>query len=171
MKHALIFLLAAWVGLLAGCEQTVSSLEPGRTTLPQLLEQMGQPSMVWSEGDGGLQMEFSRLDEQRSNFMARVSPQGTLVSLQQVLTPANVQTLQGGMTQDQVRRHLGRPAQIDKTPAGDVWYWPLAGEGGDDWQVEVHFGAGGTLVDVQSRLPRPGHSTGKSNQTGQEQRS
>lgn len=140
--------------LLAACVGGApSGLEPGKTTLPQLLEQLGQPSMVWSEGDGSLQIEFARVAQGGSNFMARVDPNGVLLSLQQALTDARVASLQPGMSREQVRRYLGQPARIEFEGAEEVWHWPLDSRRPAVWQIDVHFGAGGNLDRViRSRI-------------------
>lgn len=146
--------------VLSACHDEAGDVTPGQTTLPQLLTRMGQPSMVWSDSDGSLQLEFSHVLDGGGNYMARVSAGGTVISLQQVLTDSVANTLQAGMSQDQVRRRLGRPASVESGMDGDVWHWPLGADGRPVmWQVDAHFGARGLLLDVQrqrrSVLPHP----------------
>lgn len=153
-KSTLLLLLAS---LLAACIGS-SSVEPGKTTLPQLLEQLGQPSMVWSERDGSLQMEFARVTQGGGNFMARLAPSGVLLSLQQVLTEASVDALRQGMSRDEVRRQMGRPARTEHVAGGEVWHWPLDVRRPANWQIDAHFGAEGILQEVRRsriRLERP----------------
>ena len=135
--------------------------------MPQVLKQMGEPSMVWSEGDGSLQMEFAHVPEGGGNFMARMAPDGILMSLQQVLTEANVEALHPGMSRDQVRRRLGRPAWVEGVEAGELWHWPLDQHRPAEWQVDARFGAVGTLLEVRrSRIPY-GQTLGGAATTGQ----
>lgn len=139
--------------LLGGCIGTPSGLEPGKATLPQLVDQLGQPSMVWSEGDGSLLVEFARVTQGGGNFMARVAPNGVLLSLQQVLTDERVATLHPGMSREEVRRHLGMAAKIENREPGEVWHWPMDQNVPPGWQIDAHFGAEGKLEEVsRSRI-------------------
>lgn len=140
----LIFVLCC-----AGCTSTQAPLEPGKTRLSQLVRHLGQPTMVWSEGDGTLLVEFARAGQGGGNLMARVSPDGVMQSLQDVLTDARVASMLPGMSRDQVRRHLGQPAQIENLSAGEVWHWPLDSRRPAQWQIEAHFGAMGILESVE----------------------
>jgi hypothetical protein len=152
----LMVCLAVFVScLLWVCGHEYGMLTAGKTTLAELLEKMGQPSMVWSDGDGALQMEFSQRGGSQHNFMARVSPRGILVSLQEVLTVENVDALQTGMTQEQVRRHLGQPERVEKSEQGDVWHWRMGASRTGEWQIDAHFGARGILKEVQRTHTAP----------------
>jgi hypothetical protein len=130
------------------CLNTAASFEPGKTTLMELVRSLGQPSMVWSEGDGTLLVEFARIGSGGGNFMARVAPNGVMQSMQEVLTEARVAALQPGMTRDAVRRHLGQPARIDNQGKDEIWHWPLDSHRPAQWQVDAHFGARGSLERV-----------------------
>lgn len=164
MRFGLLILCCA-LCVLSACHDEAGGVTPGQTTLPQLLSRMGQPSMVWSDGDGSLQLEFSHVLDSGGNYMALVSANGTVISVQQVLTDSVVDSLQAGMSQDQVRRRLGRPASVESSTEGDVWHWPLAADGRPVvWQVDAHFGARGMLLEVQRKrvpvLPHPDRLAG-----------
>lgn len=161
-NHFLTCLLVTICLLMGGCGRHSHELTVGKSTLPQLLDEMGQPSMVWSEGDGSLQMEFSRIQEGDGNYMARVSPTGILISLEQVLTTSSAEALQAGMSRDQVRRQMGRPERIDRTGADEVWHWPLEVKRPAEWQVDAHFGAKGTLTGIRRTKRQLGQSAGQS---------
>lgn len=160
MRSIPLTVICAALCVLTACQKETGGLKPGQTTLPQLLSRMGQPTMVWSDSDGTLQLEFSHVLEGGGNYMAQVSAGGVLVSLQQVLTDSVADGLQAGMSQDQVRRRLGRPASMESGAEGDVWHWPLGADGRPVvWQIDAHFGARGILLEVQRRhrsvLPHP----------------
>ncbi|GAB2878194.1 hypothetical protein GCM10027046_02730 [Uliginosibacterium flavum] len=158
------------VCVLSACGPASHGLEPGKATMPQLLDQMGEPSMVWSEGDGSLQLEFARIPKGGGNFMARVAPNGILMSLQQVLTEANVEALQPGMSRDQVRRALGRPGWIEGRESGELWHWPLDQNRPEVWQVDAQFSVAGTLLEVRRSRILYGQTLGGAAATGQQKR-
>lgn len=164
------FLALLPVCLLVACVGR-SSLEPGKTTLPQLLEQLGQPTMVWSEGDGSLQMEFARVAQGGGNFMAHVAPNGVLMSLQQVLTEASVEALQQGMSRDEVRRRMGLPARTERVGGQEIWHWPLDTRRPANWQIDAHFGAEGVLSEVRRSRIRLERTPGDARLAGQPERS
>ena len=153
---ALVLLMAA----LCACSMPAGGLAPGRTTLPQVIERMGEPSMAWSGQDGSLQLEFSRLPGGNGNFMAWIGRDGVLQRLDQVLTVENVGRLERGMSRDQVRRLLGRPARVDRPVTVEIWHWPLDAARPTQparWQVDAHFGADGVLVEVGRSRIDPGN--------------
>jgi len=160
MKHSCVVLLL--LGLLSACAPSTGELKPGKSALPQVLAQMGQPSMVWSGANGALLMEFARVPSSYENFMARIGPDGVLISLTQVLTEENAKTLKEGMNRDQVRQTLGRPARVEAATAdngGERWHWPLDSARPPAWQLDVQFGATGTVMDVsRSRMQPDTHS-------------
>ena len=152
-RPALLFLLPACLvaSLLTACSPAVDSLQPGVATLPQVVAQMGQPSMIWSDEHGNLMVEFSRLPGQQQNFMARFSQDGVLISLEQVLTEARIVNLREGMSREEVRRLIGRPGSIDQAdPAhGERWHWPLDSKKPADWQISVEFDARGEVSSIE----------------------
>ena len=56
--------------------------------------------------------EYNRQPAGQRNYMIAVGPDGRMNALRQVLTPANFAKVQPGMSQDDVRRLLGKPAKI-----------------------------------------------------------
>ncbi|MDP5238414.1 outer membrane protein assembly factor BamE [Uliginosibacterium sp. 31-16] len=160
MKRCCFVLLLS--GVLGACAPSSGVLEPGKSALPQVLAQMGQPSMVWAGDNGALLMEFARVPPGYENFMARIGPDGVLISLRQVLTEESVAALRGGMTRDQVRQLLGRPAYVDAAldaEGVETWHWPLDAVHPPVRQLDVQFGAGGTVLGVgRSRILLRRHS-------------
>lgn len=146
MRNLAGLLLVALV--CSACLNTAASFEPGKTTLMELVRHLGQPTMVWSEGDGTLLVEFARVSNGGRNFMARVAPNGVMQSMQEVLTEARVASLQTGMSRDAVRRTLGQPARIESQGADEIWHWPIDGRRPAQWQLDAHFGARGNLERV-----------------------
>ena len=137
--------------LLTACSPAGNSLQPGVATLPQVVEQMGKPSMIWSDEHGNLMVEFSRLPGQQQNFMARFSQDGVLISLELVLTESRVVNLREGMSREDVRRLIGRPGSIEQADLahGERWHWPLDSKKPADWQISVEFDMRGEVRSVE----------------------
>lgn len=141
--------------VLCACQPMSGGLVPGKTPLPQVIERMGEPSMVWSDADGSLQLEFARIPTENGNFMARIGPDRILLSVDQVLTRENAARLALGMSRDQVRRLLGRPARTEVLVlnANEVWHWPLDDVRPARWQLDVRFASDGTVLEIsRSRI-------------------
>lgn len=133
---------------LSACKSSSSDFEPGQTTLQEILNRMGQPSMAWTEPDGSLQIEFSHLANKQGNFMAWMRPDGRLLRFEQVLTEARVADLKPGLNRDQVRRQLGRPSVMEHLPQSDIWHWALPEQKTEAAQVDIYFNEQGLLEKI-----------------------
>lgn len=152
-KLPALLLVASVLSACAGSSST--AIEPGKTTMPQLLARLGQPTMMWSEGNGMLQLEFARAPKGGINYMARVASSGVLLSLQIVQPESELAHLEPGMSREQVRRQLGLPARIESLPEGEVWHWPLDQRRPATWQMDAHFGSNGLLSRIERSRVRP----------------
>ena len=102
----------AAVLLLAGCDaERIAKLEEGVATEADVRQQFGAPAAVFEEPDGSRTFDYPRQPEGAVNYLITIGPDGRMSALRQVLTPRNFERVQPGMTADQVRRLLGRPAQ------------------------------------------------------------
>ncbi|MEF7613661.1 outer membrane protein assembly factor BamE [Aquincola sp. MAHUQ-54] len=117
---------AAAVGVLVACDaKRIEKLEEGVATEADVRRQFGEPAAVFDESDGGRTFDYPRQPEGQVNYLITIGPDGKMSALRQVLTPRNFEKVQPGMTPDQVRRLLGRPAQ-QQTYAlkrETVWDW------------------------------------------------
>ena len=119
-------ILAALAGL-AGCDQRrIEKLEEGVASEADVRAQFGAPDHVWDEPGGARTLEYNRNPAGHQNYMITIGPDGTMVSLRQVLNPGNFARVQPGMGMDEVRRMLGKPAK--RTP------YALKGEEAWDWR-------------------------------------
>lgn len=111
---------------LAGCDKVaMDSLRPGVSSEGDVIAALGQPERIWQEADGGRTLEYNRQPYGIVNYMIRIAPSGTMTALNQVLSPEYFARIKPGMTQEQVRYILGKPAQETpyKLSRTVVWVW------------------------------------------------
>lgn len=117
--------LAALAGL-AGCDaRRIEKLEEGVSTEAEVRAQFGAPENVWEEAGGARTLEYNRSPAGHRNYMITIGPDGRMTALRQVLHPGNFAQVQPGMTMEQVRRMLGKPARKRPLPLKDqqAWDW------------------------------------------------
>jgi methionine aminopeptidase len=90
--------------------------------------------------------------------MLDFGPDGRLIAITQALTADNIAKVTPGMTQDDVRRLLGKPATVAQYALSHetVWSWHWA-EGGvsGDAMFNVHFSPDDVVIRT-SRSEAPG---------------
>ncbi len=112
--------------LAAGCDlQRINELKEGVATEADVRARFGQPEAIWEAAGGGHVLEYNRNPAGHTNYMITIAPDGRMVSLRQVLTPENFARIQPGMTMEQVRRMLGKPAKQMPFPLKreTAWDW------------------------------------------------
>lgn len=127
--RALMGFLAALLALLplAGCDQRrIEKLEEGVSTEADVRAQFGAPENVWDGPGGARTLEYNRNPAGHENYMITIGPDGKMSALRQVLNPNTFASVQPGLSMEQVRRMLGKPAK--KTP------YALKGEEAWDWR-------------------------------------
>ena len=131
-QAATAFAAAAGIGAvlwLAGCDQKrAEKLEEGVSTEVDVRRQFGEPAAVFDEPDGGRTFDYPRQPEGLTNYLITIGPDGRMSALRQVLKPADFGRIEPGMTQDDVRRRLGRPAKTQRyaLKRQEVWDWRWA---------------------------------------------
>lgn len=119
--------ILAALATLAGCDQRrIEKLEEGVSTEADVLAVFGPPEHVWAGPGGERTLEYNRNPSGHQNYMITIGPDGTMVALKQVLNAHTFARVQPGMTLEQVRRMLGKPAR--RTP------YALKGEEAWDWR-------------------------------------
>ena len=111
---------------LAGCDKVaMDSLKPGVSSEGDVIAALGQPERIWQEADGGRTLEYNRQPFGVVNYMVRIGPSGTMTALNQVLTQENFARIKPGMSRDEVRYILGKPADMTpyKLSRTEVWVW------------------------------------------------
>ncbi|MBB5445928.1 MULTISPECIES: outer membrane protein assembly factor BamE [unclassified Paraburkholderia] len=120
----------------------LKNMTPGVTTEAQILAQMGKPETTRSFTDGSKRFEYPRGPQGLNTYMVDIDRDGKLQAITQVLTADNFAKIRSGMTEDEVRRLLGKPGQVAVFPLKPetVWSWKWR-EGGvtEEGIFNVHF--------------------------------
>ena len=127
----------------------LKGLTPGVSTLDQVREQMGKPETERVFDDGSRRLEYPRGPQGLKTWMVDIGPNGRLVAITQVLTAENFAKIRIGMSEDEVRRLLGKPGQVAgyRLKKETVWSWKWL-EGGvtPEAYFNVHFGPDGRVT-------------------------
>jgi len=152
MKRLLLLLcgLLAAIGL-AGCDYFAArDLKPGVSTARDVRDRFGTPGMEWRNDDGSVTWEYSRQPAGTQCYMATIGADGVLRSLEQVLNETGFARIQRGMTGNDVRRILGKPAtrQYFELSRETVWSWRIEAPppSSDPTFFTVHFNTDGRVV-------------------------
>ena len=151
MTRLLVFLCIFFAAaLLPGCDYfALQELQPGVSTALDVRDRFGPPGMVWRNDDGSVTWEYSRQPEGTKCYMITIGPDDVLRKIDQVLDEEGFARVRRGMTGDEVRRVLGKPASSK--------YLQLSRETVWDWRIEapasaserlfftVHFNADGRV--------------------------
>jgi len=134
---------------LPACDNVLlNGLKPGISTAYEVRDRMGAPAMEWQEADGSVTWEYPRTPEGVVNYMLVIGPDNVLREIRQVLTEDNFAKVRPGMSREEVRRLLGKPAHevYFELKREVVWDWKTKIESGMDWYFNVHFDVGGRVV-------------------------
>jgi outer membrane protein assembly factor BamE (lipoprotein component of BamABCDE complex) len=138
----------------------LKGLTPGVTTETQIRDQMGKPETERTFEDGAKRLEYPRGPQGLTTYMVDIDPNGKLKSVTQVLTAQNFAKIRAGMTQDQVRRLLGKPGEVAVFPLKPetVWSWKWE-EGGPTGEAyfNVHFDRSGVVYTTSRSDLMRGH--------------
>lgn len=156
MKRLLTLLCAA-IGALGihACDYVaMKELKPGASTGYDVRNKLGTPTFEWRNEDGSLTWEFARTPMGKENYMAEIGPDNLLRELRQVITEENFGRVRKGMSRDEIRHLLGKPASITPVPLKrqEAWEWRFANPFNADMRFNVYFDqATGTVVRSETR--------------------
>lgn len=141
--------LALGVALgLTGCDpQRIQELEEDVSTEADVRDRFGVPENVWKESNGSQTFEYNRQPAGHTNYMITIGPSGKMTALRQVLAPHNFEKVLPGMSREQVRRMLGKPAkQASYTLKQETeWDWNWIDPPGQEKIFTVVFGPDGLV--------------------------
>jgi hypothetical protein len=124
MRTRLITALLSSLLLLAACDRA-AKLEEGVSTEVEVRKEFGEPVTVTVLPDGSRIMEYPRQPEGWTNWLITIGPDGKMNSLRQLLNSDNFARVKPGLTQNEVRTLLGRPAKMVPYALKneEVWDW------------------------------------------------
>lgn len=144
----LVLLLVLAVMALAGCDpQRVAQLEEGVSTEVEVRKQFGDPVTITVQPDGSRVLDYPRQPEGWTNYVITIGADGKMSSLRQLLNEDNFARVQPGLTSQEVRTLLGRPARVQRYELKneEVWDWRFKQHGHDSKLFSVTFGADGKV--------------------------
>lgn len=103
-----------------------------------LLARMGQPDLQ-RPTDTGTRLEFPRGPFGKHTWFVYLDAQGRAIRSEQVLTEDNFNRVHPGMAQDELRRLLGRPGEVQglARSRGEVWSYRYENPFCNWFQVEL----------------------------------
>src|SRR5438094_533087 len=147
MRAGLELATAALSLLLGACSAPLfRHPPPPGAPLPAVVAGLGQPDAAYPEPDGGQVLEYRGQPMGQFQYMARMSPDGRLVSYEQVLTNANFARVKIGQTnKDDILRMFGRPAEVSRVYAHDYEVWSYRYKESGVWNslMSVNFDQNG----------------------------
>lgn len=148
MKTPLAIVLTAVLAGLAACTpDNVAKLEEGVSTEVEVRKQFGDPVTVTVLPDGTRILDYPRQPEGWGNYVIRIGADGRMTSLRQLLNDDNFARVQPGLTRQQVRDVLGRPAEQKRYDLKneEVWSWRYKPVN-DSRIFSVTFGPDGRVI-------------------------
>ena len=121
----------------------------GVTTEEEVRAKLGAPGMAWSEADGGKLLEYSGQPSGTFCHLILIGADGKVREIRQAFTEENFRRVVPGLTQDQVRRLLGRPEETLRfalKPDEEVWSWRIVDTTEKTEHFNAYFGRDGRLL-------------------------
>jgi hypothetical protein len=156
-----LLFVAIFSGWLAGCASVFGPPPAPGDSADVVKAKLGQPTGIYPNGADTM-LEYAMGPLGQYTWMARIGPDGRLLSYEQVLTNAKFGTIKVGRdTKDSVLRTIGRPSKQVRyySVDGDVWQYRY--KESDVWNsvMDVQFDRNGVVQALvngpdQEREPR-----------------
>jgi hypothetical protein len=133
---------------LSACAALFRQPPPVGAPLAEVTAKLGRPDAVYPEPDGGQILEYRGQPMGQFQHMAHISPDGRLVSYEQVLTSENFAKVKvDHWTKDDILRHYGRPAETSRVGYHDYEVWSYRYKEAGVWNsmMHVHFDQQGVV--------------------------
>ncbi|GMU48195.1 MAG: outer membrane protein assembly factor BamE [Burkholderiales bacterium] len=150
MRKTLYTLAVFLLLTVAGCGTLgVGSFAPGLTTEAEVRAKLGAPGMSWTEPDGGKLLEYSGQPSGTFCHMILIGPDGKVREIRNAFTDENFSRVVPGLTQDAVRRLLGKPEEVVRfhlKPDEEVWSWLTESTAEKDVFFNAYFSRDGRVL-------------------------
>ncbi|MGJ7914258.1 hypothetical protein ACI48D_02100 [Massilia sp. LXY-6] len=138
---------------LSACAPLVRRTPAVGTPLAEVTARLGQPNAVYPAPDGGQVLEYRGQPMGQFQHMARIGPDGRLLSYDQVLTSENFARVEiGRWNKDDVLRHFGRPAEVsrERVDGDEVWSYRYKEKGVWDSLMNITFTKPGVVRRLEN---------------------
>jgi hypothetical protein len=156
-----IAMVVLFLASLNSCATWMASpVHPGQTEA-EVVARLGQPTHVYQDGASRL-LEYMHGPMGQTTNMARIGPDGKLVSYEQVLTVQIFATIKiGESDKAMVLRTVGAPSKTVLSSASrlEAWNYPYKENGVWDSMMTVSFDKAGIVRNLQNG-PDPGYQRG-----------
>ena len=119
---------AVLTALVAACAASFDghNLKPDVATTADVVATMGEPALSLKQPGGDTLLYYPRYQTGPAMFVARMSGDGKLRSIEQRLSWNSVRAIRPGMYAEEVRALLGPPFEVTRWPRQqrDVWEYP-----------------------------------------------
>ncbi|WP_223468790.1 hypothetical protein [Massilia soli] len=152
MQKLIKMLIVGSAAALAGCVGMTRTAPVPGDTVADTQAKFGAPTAVYAAPSGQV-MEYATGPMGQYTWMAKVGPDGRLVSFEQVLTGEKFATLKiGKARKEDVLRTIGRPAETSflSLPQLEVWSYRYKEAGVWNSMMHVHFDRSGVLSMMQN---------------------
>jgi hypothetical protein len=126
----------------SACAPLVRRAPAAGTPLAEVTARLGQPNAVYPDPNGGQVLEYRGQPMGQFQHMARIGPDGRLLSYEQVLTTENFATVEvNRWSKDDILRHFGRPAEVsrDRVNGDEVWSYRYKEKGVWNSFMNIYF--------------------------------
>lgn len=154
LKH--LAAVMAQLAVVTGCATLFPPPVSIGETEAEVLAKRGQPSNRYQDGDVRV-LEYRLGDFGQRTYMARIGPDGRLISFEQVLTDEKFGTVQiGKTTRNEILVTFGAPHETSYLPLKDYEVWTYAYKESGVWNslMHIHFDSAG-VVQMMLRGPDP----------------
>jgi hypothetical protein len=133
---------------LSACAPLVHRTPAVGAPLAEVTAKLGKPDAVYPEPNGGQVLEYRGQPMGQFQHMARIGPDGRLLSYEQVLTSEHFARVGvSRWTRDDILRHFGRPFEVwrDRVTDDEVWSYRYKEKGVWNSLMNVHFNRRGIV--------------------------
>jgi hypothetical protein len=152
MRRISSLAILAAVLALGGCAGLMRETPVPGEPRAAVVAKMGQPTAVYPDPPGQV-LEFATGPMGQNTWMARIGPDGRLVSFEQVLTGEKFATIKvDKANKNDVLRTIGRPAETSYLPLRDYEVWSYRYKEAGVWNsmMHVHFDRAGVVRMMQN---------------------
>ncbi|WP_288637391.1 hypothetical protein [uncultured Oxalobacter sp.] len=150
MKRLSLLILPVLLAL-SGCASIFTNPAPG-STVAEVIALKGQPDAQYQDGNTTL-LEWSVPAYGDHAWMARIGPDGKLISYKQVLTRENFGSIRiNEFTKNDVLKTVGHPTETEMSPLSgyEIWSYRYLEEGIWHSMMHVFFDSNGVVRKMEN---------------------